>query len=97
MLLLPLIASLDHAADFDKLDASVSANIFNTVNSGRIYTGCCMGSCYPQEFIPMLAEAWKRGDFPFTELIKTYPAQEMDRAVEAVLDGSVVKAVLIWE
>ncbi|OBT72135.1 hypothetical protein VF21_08770 [Pseudogymnoascus sp. 05NY08] len=80
-----------------KLDATVSANIFNTVNSGRIYTGCCMGSCYPQEFIPMLVEAWKRGDFPFTELIRTYPAQEMDGAVKAVLDGSVVKAVLIWE
>lgn len=91
-----ITASLDHA-DFDKLDATVSANIFNTVNSGRIYTGCCMGSCYPQEFIPMLAEASKRGDFPFTDLIKTYPAQEMDKAVKAVLDGSVVKAVLTWE
>jgi hypothetical protein len=55
-----------------------------------------MGS-YPQEFIRMLAEAWRRGDSPFTELIKTYPAQEMDEAVKAVLDGSVVKAVLTWE
>ncbi|OBT60395.1 hypothetical protein VE03_10074 [Pseudogymnoascus sp. 23342-1-I1] len=80
-----------------KLDATISANIFNTVNSGRIYTGCCMGSCYPQEFIPMIVEAWKRGDFPFTELIKIYPAHEMDKAVKAVLDGSVVKAVLTWE
>lgn len=91
-----LIASLDHA-DFAKLDATASPNIFNMVNTGRIYTGCCMGSCYPQEFIPMLVEASKRGDFPFMELIKTYPAQEMDKAVKAVIDGSVVKAVLTWE
>jgi len=45
----------------------------------------------------MLVEASKRGDFPFTELIKTYPAENMDAAVKAVLDGSVVKAVVTWD
>jgi aryl-alcohol dehydrogenase len=80
-----------------RLDANVSTNIFATVNSGRVYTGCCMGSCNPQEFIPMLVEANKRGDFPFTDLIRTFPAAEMEKAVHAVHDGSVVKAVLTWE
>jgi aryl-alcohol dehydrogenase len=56
-----------------------------------------MGSCYPQEFIPMLETAWRAGNFPFADLIKTYPATEMDEAVKAVLDGSVVKAVLTWD
>lgn len=55
-----------------------------------------MGSCDPQSFIPMLLDAQKRGDFPFTDLIKTYPAEMMGEAVDAVLDGSVVKAVVTW-
>lgn len=80
-----------------QLDANAEANIFNTVNNGRVYTGCCMGNCYPQDFIPMLLEAEKRGDFPFTELIKTFKVEDMEAAVKGVQDGSVVKAVLTWE
>jgi len=79
-----------------KLSAEVSTCIFNTVNSGRTYVGCCMGNCYPQEFIPMLVKAWSDGKFPFTELIKGYPAQDMEKAAKEVLDGTVVKAVLTW-
>jgi aryl-alcohol dehydrogenase len=56
-----------------------------------------MGNCYPQEFIPRLIEASKRGDFPFTELTQVYPAAQMDTAIKAISDGSVVKAVIKWE
>jgi aryl-alcohol dehydrogenase len=56
-----------------------------------------MGNCYPQEFIPMLIAAWRRGHFPFTDLIHTYPAAEIDRATKDVLSGRVIKAVLVWE
>ena len=56
-----------------------------------------MGNCYPQEFIPMLIDEWKKGNFPFADLIKTYKSSEMQKAVSDVLDGSVVKAVLVWE
>ncbi|KAG0645493.1 Benzyl alcohol dehydrogenase [Hyphodiscus hymeniophilus] len=80
-----------------KLTAEVSTVIFDTVNSGRSYVGCCMGNCYPQEFIPKLIAAWKEGKFPFTDLIKTYSAQDMNTAAKDVLKGEVVKAVLLWE
>lgn len=71
-------------------------NIFDTVNSGRLYAGCAMGNCYPQEFIPMLIEASKKGNFPFQDLIKKYPAAEMERAAKETLSGEVVKAVVTW-
>lgn len=45
----------------------------------------------------MLVEAEKRGDFPFTELIKTFKVEDMEAAVNGVHDGSVIKAVLTWE
>ncbi|KAM3066930.1 hypothetical protein ACMFMG_007075 [Clarireedia jacksonii] len=80
-----------------KLDAEVKTNIFNTVNSGRVYTGCCMGNCYPPEFVPKLIQGWKDGKFSFTDLIEKYNAKEAETAKNDVLSGKVVKAVLIWE
>ena len=80
-----------------KLDAEVSTVIFDTVNTGRKYVGCCMGNCYPQEFIPRLVEAWKEGKFPFTELVKVYKAREINDAAREVLEGNAVKAVLVWD
>ncbi len=79
-----------------RLDENAEANIFNTVNKGVVYTGCCMGSCYPQDFIPMLVQAEKEGKFPFTDLIKTFKVEDVDEAVRGVHNGSVVKAVLTW-
>ncbi|KAL2060734.1 hypothetical protein VTL71DRAFT_9375 [Oculimacula yallundae] len=80
-----------------QLTAEISTSIFDTVNTGRVYLGCAMGNCYPQEFIPMLLEAWKSGKFPFTDLIVKYPAKNMNVAVDDVLSGKVVKAILVWE
>lgn len=59
--------------------------------------GCAMGSCYPQDFIPMLVEAWQGGRFPFTDLIAKYSAEDMNNAAKDVLSGKVIKAVLVWK
>ncbi|CZT44601.1 related to zinc-containing long-chain alcohol dehydrogenase [Rhynchosporium secalis] len=80
-----------------KLTAEVSTSIFDTVNTGRVYLGCAMGNCYPQEFIPMLVAAWKSGDFPFTGLEVKYSAKDMDTAVKGILSGKVIKAIMIWD
>jgi aryl-alcohol dehydrogenase len=56
-----------------------------------------MGSCYPQEFIPILVEAWQGGKFPFTDLIVRYPAVDMNTAAKDVQSGKVIKAVLVWK
>jgi aryl-alcohol dehydrogenase len=56
-----------------------------------------MGSCFPQEFIPMLVTAWRGGKFPFTDLIAKYPAEDMNNAAKDVLSGKVIKAVLVWK
>ncbi|QSZ36169.1 hypothetical protein DSL72_007294 [Monilinia vaccinii-corymbosi] len=79
------------------LDSEVSINVFNAVNSGRKYVGCCMGNVYPPEFVPKLIQGWKDGIFPFTDLIKRYSAEEMELAKSEMLDGTTVKAVLVWD
>ncbi|KAH8819780.1 aryl-alcohol dehydrogenase [Xylogone sp. PMI_703] len=78
------------------INAKVGIRVWTYVNSGINYTSSAMGSCYPPEFMPEMIAAWKRGDFPFTELQKEYPAKDIEQAEKAVLDGSVVKAVLVW-
>lgn len=40
---------------------------------------------------------WQEGRFPFTDLIKQYPAEVMEIAAADVLRGRVVKAVLLWK
>ena len=79
------------------LDAESSFNIFNTVNAGASYIGCCEGNCYPPEFIPRLLAAKKDGKFPFDELIKDYSAKDMEKAAKDIHSGSTVKAVLLWD
>ncbi|TGO26772.1 hypothetical protein BPAE_0053g00250 [Botrytis paeoniae] len=79
-----------------KLDAVVSINMFNAVNTGRKFVGCCMGNSYPPEFLPKLIQGWKDGKFPFTDLITRYDAEDMEKAKADVLSGRAVKAVLVW-
>lgn len=55
-----------------------------------------MGNSYPPEFLPKLIQGWKEGIFPFTDLIKKYPVEEMELAKSDVLGGRAVKAVLVW-
>jgi len=79
------------------ITAKTSLRIWHHVNSGRSYAGCAMGSCYPPEFIPQLIAAWKKGDFPFTDVQKQYPVAEIAQAEKDALSGDVIKPVLIWD
>ncbi|KAI9640605.1 hypothetical protein NHQ30_010904 [Ciborinia camelliae] len=79
-----------------KLDAEISMNMFNAVNNGRKYVGCCMGNSYPPEFVPKLIQGWNEGKFPFTDLITRYNAEEMEKAKADILSGKTIKAVLVW-
>jgi aryl-alcohol dehydrogenase len=52
------------------------------------------GNSNPQECIPHLIALYKKGAFPFDRLIKNYPAQDINAAVQDSLRGSVIKPVL---
>jgi aryl-alcohol dehydrogenase len=67
------------------------------VVNGGSYIGCNQGNCYPQDFIPRMIEAWQQGSYPFDDLIKTYPAREMEKAAHDIHRGTTIKAVLIWD
>ena len=79
------------------LDKKVPIGTFEAVQAGLQYYGCNQGDSYPQEFLPRLLKASEEGNFAYTEMIKTYPAKQMDKAGADMMKGVSIKAVLIWD
>jgi aryl-alcohol dehydrogenase len=61
---------------------------------GRKVQGIMQGDCVPDVFIPQLIEFWRQGIFPFDRLIKFYPLNDIEEAVQAAESGEVVKPVI---
>ncbi|MGQ4601257.1 zinc-binding dehydrogenase [Nocardia sp. R6R-6] len=62
---------------------------------GRTLTGVIEGDADPHVFIPKLIELWRAGRFPFEKLIRTYPLEKINDAIEEFRSGQVVKPVLV--
>lgn len=61
---------------------------------GRSLVGVIEGDAVPTEFITRMITLYRAGMFPFDRLIETFPFEEVNAALEAVHNGSVIKAVL---
>lgn len=66
----------------------------NRLMNGRTVTGIREGDCVPDLFVPTLVDLYGQGRFPFDRLIGFYPLDEINRAVEDMEKGKVVKPVL---
>jgi aryl-alcohol dehydrogenase len=64
------------------------------IMNGRAVKGIIEGDAIPDLFIPKLIELYCQGRFPFDRLITFYPFDEINRAVEDMEKGLVVKPVL---
>jgi aryl-alcohol dehydrogenase len=62
---------------------------------GRTVTGILEGGAVPRVFIPTLLKLWRQGRFPFDQLIKTFPFDQINEAEQAAVGGKVVKPVLV--
>ncbi|SHT67950.1 NAD(P)-dependent alcohol dehydrogenase [Mycolicibacterium phocaicum] len=63
--------------------------------TGKTVMGIVEGDSVPRQFIPELIDYWRRGEFPFDELITKFPLADIAAAERAMHSGKVVKAVLI--
>ena len=75
------------------LGTEVSLDV-NTVLFGRDVRGVIEGDSVPDLFIPDLIDLYRRGKFPFDELVTFYDFEEIERAVEDQEAGEVVKPIL---
>jgi aryl-alcohol dehydrogenase len=75
-------------------DAEVSMNILTAIVKGSSVVGINQGDPVPREAIPAMVELHRQGRFPFDELIKVYPFEDIQQAAEDAAAGTVVKPVL---
>ncbi|MCU1615620.1 MAG: Alcohol dehydrogenase, zinc-binding protein [Frankiales bacterium] len=61
---------------------------------GRRVCGLVEGDAVPQVFIPRLLELWRDGRFPVDALLSVWPAEDINDALSAMVDGTAVKPVV---
>ena len=66
------------------------------LQGGKTVMASIEGDSDPQEMVPRLLGMRAAGTFPMDDLVTTYPADEVNQAVEDVTSGAVVKPVLVW-
>ena len=71
----------------------VSLNM-DLIMNGRAVRGIIEGDAIPDLFIPKLIELYRQGRFPFDRMITFYPFDEINKAVEEMEKGLVIKPVL---
>jgi aryl-alcohol dehydrogenase len=64
------------------------------IMNGRTVTGILGGDAIPDLFIPRLIDLYSQGRFPFDRLITFYPFDDINKAVEDMEKGRVMKPVL---
>ena len=75
-------------------DADLRTNSFALLE-GRSVTGSIVGHQAPAVLVPRILELHRQGRFPLEAMVHTYPLDEIAKAVDDVLSGATVKAVLL--
>ncbi|WP_036725162.1 NAD(P)-dependent alcohol dehydrogenase [Patulibacter minatonensis] len=95
---LEVLKSPGHAATvgFQGLENNISIDQGHLL-LGRTLSGVIEGDVDPQQFIPEMVEMYLDGKFPFDELIKTFPFEQINEAVKSSADGEVIKPVVVFD
>lgn len=70
---------------------------WRSILAGRTVTGITAGNSVPETFLPQLLELHRDGLFPVDKLLSTFAFADIDKALDAVRQGTVGKAVLVME
>jgi aryl-alcohol dehydrogenase len=66
------------------------------LQGGKTVRSSIEGDSDPQEMVPRLIGMRAAGTFSMDDLVRTYPAEQINQAVADVTSGAVVKPVLVW-
>ena len=78
------------------MEATLPVNIMSMITRGIGIKAILEGDSKPREFIPRLLALYRAGRFPFDRLIKIFPFECINDAVQAAHDGSAIKPVLTF-
>ncbi|HTV91220.1 MAG TPA: NAD(P)-dependent alcohol dehydrogenase [Verrucomicrobiae bacterium] len=74
--------------------SEMTLDVLHLMTAGRTLRGIVEGDANPKAFIPMLIDLYRDGRFPFDKLIRYYPFERVNEAIEDAESGRVVKAVV---
>ncbi|KAK9897850.1 Zn-dependent alcohol dehydrogenase, class III [Cystobasidium minutum MCA 4210] len=77
-------------------DKKFALPISDHMQFGRKVIGVALGSAHPKTFIPFLIELYEQGRLPIDKLCKTFPISQINEAVQAMKDGTVIKPVVVF-
>jgi aryl-alcohol dehydrogenase len=70
---------------------------WRSILAGRTVTGITAGSSVPEAFLPRLLDLHRSGLFPVDQLLTKFTFADIGKAIDAVKQGVVGKAVLVME
>lgn len=70
--------------------------VMDMMQQGKKYSCNFYGDAEAKDMVPQMIQWWREGKLPLEKFVKFFPAKEMDKALQGMHDGSVVKAVLLW-
>lgn len=74
----------------------IPLSVIHMMSGGRSVRGVIEGDSVPQVFIPMLADLYAQGRFPFDRLVRTYPFDRVNEAIRDAEAGVTIKPVLVF-
>ena len=74
-----------------------SFDVNNLFVFGRTIRGIVQGDSVPDVFIPRLIDLYVQGRFPFDRLLRFYPLEDINAAVQDAEQGTTIKPVLRME
>ena len=72
----------------------VALDLSQLMSAGRSVRGIVEGESTPDVLIPRLIELYRQGRFPFDRLIRIYPFEQINQAIEDSERGETIKAIV---
>ncbi len=76
------------------LGTEVTLDVMDIMTQGKKLRGIVEGDSNPDVFIPALIELYRQGRFPFDKLIRFYPLENINDAINDAESGKVIKPVV---
>jgi Zn-dependent alcohol dehydrogenase len=77
-------------------DFKLELTVFDFMVRGLQYIGAVEGQAYPPDFVPKMVQWRKEGKFPVDEMMKLMPADDFEKALHEMHEGTTIKPILCW-
>lgn len=76
---------------------SITLQVADVLLNNKTYSVNYMGDSNSKEMIPTMINWWRKGKLPLERLVQYFKAEDFEKGLHGMHDGSVIKPVLLWE